>query len=154
MKYLTAVVLSFSLIGCATVPEVQNSDTSDALNTVKLTCSEPYKITQDCNNWIGASRKISIDGFDIKIGATSKGNIVIVMDAKWLANSLANPFHLNNPTHSRASNNSFDAVKKILTQNNIKISRVRPLKSFGNIDGYILELSSDGYSVLKKYSVK
>jgi hypothetical protein len=154
MKYLLAIGLSFTLIGCTDVPEVQSNDTSGAINTVKLTCKNPYKFEQDCNNWIGASRTIDINGFEVKVGATSKGNVVLVMDANYFGNVIfSNPLVLNSPKHSKAVNNSFNAVRNVLVQNNIKINRARPLKSFGNIDGYILELSGDGYSLLKKYTV-
>ncbi len=153
MKRLVTIGLYLTLMGCVAVPEVTSSDTSDAINTVALSCQKPYEFTQDCNNWAGASRKIIIDGFEIKVGATANGNTVLVMDAKLFANSLTSVFTVNSPKHSRASNNSFESVKKVFAQNNVKINRVRPLKSFANIDGYILELPSDGYSILKKYSV-
>jgi len=155
MKRLVTVGLSLTLMGCVAVPEVTSSDTSGAINTVAITCKKPYKLTQDCNNWIGASRNISIGGFGAKVGATSDGKTILVMDPHPFKNMiLSNPLLLNSPKHSKQTNSSFEAVRQNFVENGIKINRVRPLKSFGNIDGYIMELSSDGYSELKKYTVE
>jgi hypothetical protein len=56
--------------------------------------------------------------------------------------------------HSVASNESFLAVHRLLERNGVSIVRFRPIKSFQKIDGYVLELDCDGYSLLKRYTLK
>jgi len=114
----------------------------------------PYLLEQDCSIWSGATRKIKINDYDVKVGASEDGKIILVMDAEFLRMTATEFYTLNNPTHSVAVNNSFVIVKKVLNKNNVKINRVRALKSLGNIDGYVMELDKDGYSLLKKFTVK
>jgi|GEM_PF-2515936 len=156
MKKTIVLGLSLTLLGCVEVPEVQKtniSGSSDSINTVALTCKSHYPFTQDCNVWLGATRKVNLDGFEVKVGGTADGKAILVMDAKMFENSLTSIFTLNSPKHSRASNNSFYAVEELLKEKGVEITRVRPMKSFANIDGYILELNSDGYSFLKEHTV-
>lgn len=152
MKTLALVCLAAVLAGCAATPTVKDANDAETINTVGMTCESPYALKQDCSIWSGATRSVIIDGFEVKVGASEDGKVILVMDSKLFANTFSDFFTLNSPTHSRASNNSFYAIKKTLDEAGIKINRVRPLRSFGNVDGYVLELASDGYTLLKTYS--
>lgn len=147
MKKFLTIVFAAMLVGCAEMPSVQEANDADAINTVSMSCNSPYPLEQDCSIWSGATRNISPGGFEVKVAASADGKVILVMDSKLFSNLL-----LGGSTHSKASNDSFHAVKKTLDSAGIKINRVRTLRSFGNVDGYILELDSDGYSLLKKPS--
>jgi len=126
------------------VTPIQGAKEGKVINSISMTCKSPYLLEQDCSIWSGATRSIVIDGFEVKVAGSKDGKVVLVMDSKWFSNSFSH-------THSKASNNSYYAIKKVLDAEKIEIIRVSPMKSFGNIDGYILELAEDGYSVLKNY---
>ena len=149
-----ALIGIFLLVGCVPTNVVTDAEDSQSINSVTMTCKKPYIFTQDCSIWSGATRKLSINGFDVKVAGSENGSIILVMDAHFFANSLSDPLTLNSPTHSQASNNSYYAVKKIFTQENINIQKVIPLRFLGDTNGYVLELDTDGYKTLIKYTVK
>ncbi len=64
--------------------------------------------------------------------------------------TFTNPFVLNNPKSSRKTNEVYLLVKKELAKVNIRIEKATPIKFAGDIVGYIVDLDSDGYSVLSK----
>ena len=45
-------------------------------------------------------------------------------------------------------------VSNILSEDGIKIERVRKVVTGGSLDGYYIETDRDGYSVLTRYSLK
>lgn len=153
LKKLLLLILIMLSSGCATVQVIDKGKKSDHISTFSLTCKKPYIFTQDCSNWWGANRTITIEQYDVKIAGSCNGNIILVMDAHLLKNTfLSNPFLLNAPRHSHAVNNSFEAVQKVLRESKIEILKVVPVKAMGNIDGYVLETDGDGYSILTTYS--
>lgn len=154
MNNITIISIIILLTGCISTASIEEADKSGTINTLSMSCSKPYPLEQDCSFFSGATRKLVIDGFTVKIGGSSDGKIILIMDTQLYSMPLSEFLLLNSPSHSVAANNSYVAVKKILEKNNIQINRVRALRSLGNIDGYTLELASDGYSALKAYSVK
>ena len=145
----------FFVIGCVHTAVVDDAEGSKFLNSVTMGCKKPYAFTQDCSVWNGATRKLNIEGFDVVVAGTEDGSTILVMDADIYKNVLIEDiFFLNNPTHSKASNNSYFAVKKILKQQSISVQKAIPIGFLGNIDGYVLELDGDGYKTLIKYTVK
>lgn len=152
MNKLVTICLAATLSGCASTHTVQGADDKETINTLAMTCSSPYALEQDCSIWSGATRSINLNGFEVNVAATEDGKVILVMDSKFFSNSFGDLATLNSPTHSKASNNSFYAVKKALNKTGITIKRVRPLRSFGNVDGYVLELETDGYTLLKQYT--
>ena len=151
----TILMLTVFVSACATPQTVGDASSEDSINTVSMTCKKPYVLSQDCSIWSGATRTLDINGFKVKVGGSEDGKVVLVMDSKSVSNLLfKDVFTLTNQTHSIASNNSYYAIKNILEEKNIKINKVRPLKSFGNINGYVLLLDEDGYTTLKEYTKK
>jgi len=124
---------------------VSEAEESEPINMISMTCTKPYQLEQDCSIWSGATRSIVIDGFKVNVAGSKDGKVVLVMDAKLFSK-------IWSKKQSQASNNSFHAIKKALDEEKIEIIRVRPIKSFGDIYGYVLELAEDGYSILKKFS--
>lgn len=152
MNKLVTTCIAAALSGCASTHTVQDANDKETINTISMTCNSPYALKQDCSIWSGATRSVKINGFEVNVAASEDGKVILVMDSKFFSNSFGDVLTLNSPTHSKASNNSFFAVKKVLDKTGIKINRIRPLRSFGNVDGYVLELESDGYTLLKQYS--
>ena len=146
------IVSSAIIMGCASTPVVEGAE--DEISTVSMSCKKPYILTQDCSAWSGAKRTIELEGFEIKVAANEAGDVILVMDAHPFSRSMLEAISLNigKDHHSVASNNSFEAVRRVLAEDGRSIVRFRPVASFSNIDGYVLELDSDGYSLLKGYT--
>ena len=154
MKWIIYVVVFF-LIGCVRTAIVADSEGNKMINSITMSCKKPYVFTQDCSAWSGATRKITVDDFDVVVAGSEDGSTILVMDSHSFIDVLTeDPFILNKPTLSRASNNSFYAVKRVLKQKDITIQKVTALGFLGDIDGYVLELDTDGYRYLKNYTVE
>jgi hypothetical protein len=132
------------------LPVVKEARGAKPINALLMTCNSPYKLTQDCSIWSGAKRPIDIGGREIKVAATADGKAVLVMDSLSLVEVVAGPYEPN--VQSKRSNSAYVIIKKALEKQDISIHRVRPLRIADEIQGYVLELSGDGYSVLKQYS--
>ncbi|NSX53632.1 hypothetical protein [Parasulfitobacter algicola] len=143
-----------TLAGCVEDQGVAGTDYDNRISTLTILCNSHYPFTQDCSNWVGAKRKLEIEGFRVNVAATGDGQTILVMDPDGIARKTVNVFGALNKEQNKASNNSFEAVQKVLLRNGVRINRVLPLTSMGSIDGYILELSKEGYSYLKPYTVK
>jgi hypothetical protein len=153
MNRFLPLLVAVGLAGCAaTPPPVADAGASDDISTLSLSCKKPYALTQDCSGFSGAKRRISVDGFDVKVAGSAAGDVVLVMDAKLVANSFSDFFTLNSPSHSRAANDSYTAVRRVLDKAGIEVRRVRVLRSLGNIDGYVLELGGNGYAALLPFT--
>jgi len=148
MIKIVSIICALLLTGCSTTTIVTDAQGNESLNTLGVSCSTPYKLTQDCSNFSGATRTITLDGFEVNIAGSSDGKVVMVMDANLLKNSFSDIFTLNSKTHSDASNTSYHAVKKALSKHGITIFKALPMRLLGNTDGYVLELDSDGYKIL------
>jgi hypothetical protein len=154
IQTIVIALMVIALSGCVYVPTEEQAADSRAINAVSMTCKRPYLLTQDCSIWSGATRTIAIHGFEVKIAGSDAGNIILVMDAHMYKNTLlSNPFVLNLPRHSRATNNSFRAVSLVLAERDVEIIEVIPVTSFGNIDGYVIRVEGEGYGILQGYGV-
>jgi len=150
------VLLVAVVAGCSTTPAVDESLGEESISGVSMSCKKPYELPQDCSIWSGATRKIEIEGFPVKIAGSSDGNIVLVMDAHIFGNAFKEGITLNlaEDYQTVAANNSYEAVQKALNKNGVTISQVRPVVTLGRINGYVLVLASDGYTGLTEYSVE
>lgn len=154
MKNTCLVLLAILLFtSCSSKPVIKEKLGDDAIGLLTMTCSDPYEFTQDCSIFGGTKRKITIDGFDIKIAGSAKGDIVFVMEGNGLASAIKDGLTLQlvKDFSSEAVQNSYEAVKNALLDNGIAIRRVRPVVSSRGIEGYIFELDSDGYTLLKGF---
>ena len=153
MNRLLPGFVAAGLAACATTPPpVADAGAADELSTLSLSCKKPYALTQDCSGLSGAKRRIAIDGFDVKVAGSAAGDVVLVMDAKLMANTFSDFLTLNSPGHSRAANDSYTAVRQVLDKTGVEVRRVRVLRSLGNIDGYVLELGGNGYAALLPFT--
>jgi hypothetical protein len=143
-----------TLTGC--VSTVSDSMGESMINGMTMSCSKPYPLTQDCSIWSGATRRILVEDYKVKVAATEDGDVVLVMDGSPGMSALKDqllPFSLGKHG-STASNNSYTALRNFFDSAGVAVTRVRPVGSMGSIMGYVLELKSDGYSLLTDLTVK
>jgi len=140
-------------MACASTPVAPEAAGENPISTVGMTCSKPYRLTRDCSLMWGASREVFVEGYRIKVAGSEAGDVILVMEPDVLENALSGtPFVLNSPVHSQSTNNSFYALRCFLDAEKIEVTRVRAVTSFGNIDGDVLELNGDGYSLLEEHT--
>jgi len=149
------VVAIVMLAGCARLASthiVYASNKEEILNTFRVSCNNPYRLTQDCSNVMGPRRTIRIADKRITIAGSDDGKTVLIMDAHPIRNAVltAATLTLYN-AQTNESNSSFMRVKSVLENSRVHILKVVPMYSTGSVDGYFLELDGDGYSVLKQY---
>lgn len=126
---------------------------TESLNFDSTNCNRPYKLTEDCSFWSGATRKIEINGVRAKIAGTADGKIILLMSGSHILNSIKDGLSLGiGDTRSKPTHKCLEVVKPLLQSMDIKILKVTKLVSYGAVDGYFLELSDDGFSILKGYS--
>jgi len=104
---------------------------------ITATCSHPYKLTQSCNLFSGASRSITVGGQKLKIAASADGKVVLIRSASLLDLKV-----------STSGSPQYDAVRAALNRANLHILRQRDMVISGSPVGFFLELDGDGYSVL------
>ena len=151
------MVVLVCFAGCATITPVPGSVDQESANYVTV-CSS-CGIKQNCSFFSPsrATKKITIDGFDVKLGGSEKGDVILVGDAKVIGNRIKDcfKFKINSPTHSEAANQSCIVVKNALEKEGIQVKKIRPARSFWSIDGYVLDLDKDGFNTLvSKYGTK
>jgi hypothetical protein len=122
--------------------------------TLFTTCSKPYRLSQDCSSWNGAKRLIEINNYRLKVAGSDDGKVVLVMNAHQLRNAVATVLTLGVASvNTRDNMDSLRSVEGVLSANDIRILKKVKLVSPSDVDGFILELDRDGYSILRKYSI-
>ncbi len=104
---------------------------------ITATCSHPYKLTQSCNLFSGASRSITVGGQKLKIAGSADGKVLLIRSASLLDLKV-----------STSGSPQYDAVRAALNRANLHILRQRDMVTSGSPVGFFLELDGDGYSVL------
>ena len=103
MKWMFCVIIFF-LVGCVYTAVVDDSEGNRMINSITMSCKKPYVFTQDCSAWSGATRKITVDDYDVVVAGSEDGSTILVMDShSFLDVLIEDPFILNKPTLSRAS---------------------------------------------------
>jgi hypothetical protein len=150
---IAGIVLSPGLSGCISVPVVEQAIHEKPVSIFEMGCSKPYELKQDCGGLFGVQRILRIDKFDVAAAATEGGDTVLLLDSHMFRHALLNPpLILNSPGKSRESNAIYFAVRGVLEKNGINILRAIPVRGMGDTEGYFLELSGNGYAVLKPYT--
>ena len=159
--------------GCGRYQRVMDGTREDSLNLAKLTCTQPYELTRDCSPAGRPSRKLVIDDFEIRVAGSGKGDVILVRDESLSRGApldkpyafstglrtassdgyesvrgTENPF--DSPHEGERPQNSFHAVRGVMTTAGIQVNRVVPVRLYGDLQGYVLEVSGDGYSALTK----
>ena len=156
MKFYV-VVASCLLSGCITAgmssPVVEAAAGEEPINTDFFTCTKPYLLEQDCSNTWGATRRVMVGNRHVAVAGSKDGTIVFLMEADTASTLLANQMSLHNPAHNEAVNENYRVVRAYFDSKSVSVKRVRAVRIPARIDGYILELGSDGYSLLKELSL-
>jgi hypothetical protein len=145
------------LAGCVDVKPVADAAVADDmvewLPPRTFNCTKPYQLTHYCDWASGGTYRAVIDHFDIDLAFSDDGRVVLITDAHqdW-HDVFRNPFIFNSPTTSGAVNRSYQLVRRVLDHAGIPVERVRAMKMYGNIIGYVLELREDGFPPLAAYS--
>jgi hypothetical protein len=125
------------------VPEAQGVK---AISAISMGCNKPYKLTQDCSGFSGATRLVELNEVAFKIAGNEDGTIVFVMDAKPNRNAYAG-------RSVEAANLAFEVAKRALIENDIEIRTAEPVASGGLLVGYVLTTDKNAYSVLSQHTV-
>jgi hypothetical protein len=112
------------------------------VNGATATCSNPYPLTQSCNIWSGASRRIDLGGRKLKIAGSADGRIILIRDAALLP---------KNAVSSKGSA-QYDAVQAALHRSGIRVLKQRDMVSAGKTVGFFLETDGNAYAALTKGS--
>ena len=138
---IATVVLSASLVGCVSTPSVVSYKGAPvtALNSVSMSCSDPYIFTQDCSIWTGASLRVQLNDKLVKVASTTDGRIVIVMTDRLL------------PTQYEAEQ-AADAVQAVAAGAGAKLLKLEGLAAGSSVIGYVLHFDRDVYVALREKS--
>jgi hypothetical protein len=151
------VFASCLLSGCITAgmssPVVEAAAGEEPIFADGLTCTKPYLLEQDCSDWVRATRKVVVGNRHVAVAGSKDGTIVLVMEVDTASTVLARQISLHNPERNEAANENYRVVRVYFDSKSVSVKRVRPVRTPARIDGYILELGSDGYSLLKELTV-
>ncbi len=118
----------------------------DSFLSSEFHCRSHFNFTQDCTSfpfYTSLKRKVRLDEIQIRAAATSDGRVIAFYPD-------AAPKLFSGVSVSDLSNVAYRAVKRVLDANGVEIIRVRALRLDQFIQGYVLELGSDGYSILQQ----
>jgi len=152
MKKILYIFLVFMVAGCVNKNAVRRAVVSDAsceeiVNAAWASCDEPIKLSQDCNIWIGAKKKIKLLGDIIRVSASSDGKIILISadrDGCDLGDG---------DCWTNANNRNYRMLKNLFLRNEIKIEKIIPFANSDWISGYYLFLDKEGYSLLKPFTI-
>ena len=145
----SVAILSFSFLSAcgpatAVVPDAEGMEPISAL---KLRCDKPYKLTQDCSGFSGASRLIEISAFQFKIAGIEDGSIVLIMGAKKMSNALTG-------NSAETANVAYELSKRFLLENGVTINFTEPVSSGRLLAGYVITTDENAYEILSQMSVE
>jgi hypothetical protein len=89
----------------------------------------------------------------VAVAGSKDGTIVLVMEEDTASTVLARQISLHNTERNEATNENYRVVRAYFDSKSVSVKRVRVVRMPAMIDGYILELGSDGYSLLKELSL-
>ncbi len=108
------------------------------ISVASLSCKKPFVLERDCSSWSGPTRRIETRGVAIKVAGSADGRTIALMSpSAW---------------KPRFPLEGYAAVEAELRSHDIRIRNITTIGTFGTIQGYILELDGDGYSILKELS--
>lgn len=158
---LVVVIIALFLSGCQKPDVVRDSKGVEPLTTVFVSCDRPYSLKQDCSFWEGASREITIGKWHLKIAGSADGRVVMVMPTigdviqAAATDGMLEGLGLWTQEHNFVTwqaNFYYRMIKRELNKKGITVTKAIPLVTGRDVDGYILELDGDGYSMIKKMS--
>lgn len=114
----------------------------ETTSAVWMSCSKPYRLTQNCSFWTGAALRISLDGVEAKIAGSEDGTVVLIQGPKLTTQQ------------TWALDSAFGAIATLFEKHEIHITKVvGAAMPDGTFWGYFLLLDKDGYSLLREHAV-
>jgi hypothetical protein len=108
------------------------------VSLASLTCKKPFVLERDCSFWLGPTRRIEVRGVALKVAGSADGRTIALKSTSlW---------------ETRFPHEGYAAVEAELRSHDIRIRKVTTIETFDEVNGYILELDGDGYSVLEDLS--
>ena len=150
---ITAFFAPCLLVGCAIPGTLMPVEEAAGEKPIRyFTCSSPYLLEQDCSNAVGATHTVVVGDRPVGIAGSKDGAVVLVMGPVTASNVMTDQYIALQRAHNDAMNENYRAVRRYLDSKSVPVKRVRPIRRSETIDGYFLELGSDGYSLLKQLS--
>lgn len=128
----TILCLTACESGFVAVPDAGNSTAIDA---VRMSCSRPYILSQDCSNTAGALGRFEIDGVAMKSAANTAGDRFVV-------------FAESSRSTEKKSNRAYLALKEALGANGFAILSVEPIARAGELIGYAVKTDQPSYAFI------
>jgi hypothetical protein len=157
MKKIVLASCVIAISGCVNVPVSTEAIGQSPTKFTSLSCSSPFLFTQDCSKSeaLFGTRIIKIEKAEVAITATEDGKNLLMLDAHYVKHQLATPpFVFNSFVVSNASNAGYSSIKTALETHGVHIVKASPVVMFNSdIYGYVIELDTEGYSYLKKYTI-
>ena len=143
------VVLSALLLSaCGTVTAiVPDAEGVDHISAIGMGCNKPYKLTQDCSGFSGATRLIEVSDFRFKIAGSEDGAIVLMMGAKPTSDAWSGK-------SAETANIAYEVTKKVLAENGVTVTKAEPVSSGAMLAGYVITTSGDAYTILRTMTVE
>ena len=144
---ILAVTSMLLLGGCGTVTAiVPDAEGVEHVSAIGMGCNKPYKFTQECSGFSGATRLVEVSEFQYKIAGSEDGSIVLMMGAKQMSDAWTGK-------STETANVAYEVTKKYLSDNGIRIVKVEPVSSGNLLAGYIITTDGNAYEALSQQSV-
>ncbi len=142
-KLILATAIALTLSGCASAPaiRVSEADGVESISAIAMSCKKPFELIEDCSILSGPTKKISIDGHQVKVAGNTDGTIT-VMFGGGVAKATQN------------SNLGFELLKKVLLEKGHEIVSVTPIESAGSMFGYAIETAQSSYRIWDEFAVE
>lgn len=141
-RYAAALVMVSSvMVGCVSTPPtvVVDAQSQNFVDAIAMTCEVPYELTRDCGSIFGPSAKVEIHGVAMEIAGSEDGKLIVFKGGSVF------------DRRGEGNNEAYDALKTLLTENQIQITRVVPLVSANILMGYAVHTDVAAYDMLDPY---
>lgn len=140
---ITILAIPLVLVACASSPAMRVSDAEgiESVSAIFMTCGSPFALTQDCSNWSGPTKKISIGGQEVKVAGNENGTITVM-------------FGESGTGATQSSNLGYELLKRELVARSFEIIKVTPIESNGIMFGYAIETKKPNYHIWESFAVE
>ncbi|MCB1666702.1 MAG: hypothetical protein KDI24_00010 [Pseudomonadales bacterium] len=142
-KVMAIGLVTLVLVACSSQPAVRVSDAEGipSVSAIGMSCKKPFALTQDCSNWSGPTKKISLGGQEVKVAGNAEGTVTVM-------------FGPNSSKATPRTNLGFDLLKRELVGKGFEITKVTPIESAGVMFGYAIETTEPNYQIWDAFKVE
>lgn len=126
---------------------------TDELWLHRITCEQPYRLTQDCSIWHGAVREIAFGGYHMNLAAGPDGRTLLLAGIRHAPDHNGSAFRKRGKDRGELALKVIDRIDAALAGHGIRLERLDPVRHGRRVAAYFLEFSDDAYAVLKQYTV-